>query len=34
MNKLERLLKVEQKINREDLLYKTGGTKKDMVFAF
>ena len=33
LNELKKLLEIEQKVNREDLLYKTGNTKKDRVYA-
>ena len=32
--KLENLIETEERINREDLLYKTGNTKKDRVHEF
>ena len=34
MNKLKMLLGNKQKINREDLLYKTGDTQNDTVYGF
>ena len=34
MNELKKLLETEQKVNRDDLLYMAGDTKKHRMYGF